>query len=101
MSIFRPVAPILCLLLFLNCLLPVFCEQKKETESGEAIRNMYIIRYVLAKLIFRIMTIMETVTRTNVDISLKVEAQDALEELNMLLLLLSVHRVAKNDKDGD
>jgi len=45
---------------------------------------------VLAKFIIRIITILNTVIETNIDISLHVESEDAVEECYMLLQLLEI-----------
>ena len=78
------------MLIFINMLLPVFCTEKENDNDKVLVNNIYILRYVLAKFIIRIITILNTVIETNIDISLHVESEDAVEECYMLLQLLEI-----------
>jgi len=77
-------------IIFFNMLLPVFCAEKENDNDKVLVNNIYILRYVLAKFIIRIITILNTVIETNIDISLHVESEDAIEECYMLLQLLEI-----------
>ena len=81
---------IICLTIFFSIVFPiiVFCTEQGNDEL--LAKRIYILRYVLAKFIIRIITILNTVIETNIDISLHVESEDAVEECYMLLQLLEI-----------
>ena len=68
--------------------MPVFCEQKPDI--GLAIKQIYVLRYVMARLLIQIITIMETILETDVDTSLKYVARETIEECYAMLQLLEI-----------
>ena len=64
-------------------------------KSGIADGNIYILRYVLSKLIIQLILIFQTVLLEDVGIGLSIEAQDAIDECIVLLTLLKIQPVEK------
>ena len=86
----------IALTIFFSMVLPVMADPAEQPDkSGIVDGNIYILRYVLSKLIIQLIRIFQTVLQEDVGIGLNIEAQDAIEECIILLTLLKIQPVEK------
>ena len=80
----------IAMVLLLNTVLPAMASPSEQDGEGLSAQHLYILRYALAKLIIRVIVILEAVLQENIGIALRIETQDAIEDCYALLRLLEV-----------